>query len=1657
MECDMNNPEKQLKYSIRKVSVGAASVVIGALYLLMGAGIAHAEGVESDKGVERTASLAYPERSGYDSSVNGTVYEVSPARNIEMSSGETNEEATDTSLVSDKEYPPSSESNDSGVSSSTTKEIFSNKETESSRDKTEEVDKTKIRRKRSLVSTDIKYQPKFEEENLGEAKTISIPEGEHYQGEIISYMPEEITIGSRTYVPVVTGPKVITLTGQPQTEEIEYVDKSVAESINKRKGSVFSKNLEWVKKDDKSPAGDENAHLTFEMKDGATVEEMFKALENLPDDFQNNERSYLRNMDTLGDALGLKPGEIRELTEFGGWKAIDKDGVKGKFVIGRRNKDGYFTGWRVKGYNADGTPIIEQGGMLGGDGLDNVYVHEQALDRRFKYMLMLAKGRTRANRTEEVSDGKAYDPHAPNERYSSNLTALEKLPLVERDKHTKYSPNVKGFNGIEKKFSAFSTKYGSRVKVEFVTGYISDINGSKGTYRVVVKAQKSDGTEETVYDQTIHRIDTVVQNEDLYKKGLKLEPDGNLKEADATRTIKKILDYELNRRSIEIQNKKLAEHGLNKNTLSETEKKFKKQLSEEAKEEAKQSDIVMEVSEEALKEDKLKETLPGIGKNYTKTANELNNFLKTVIKEPTDPTWTNSVRERDKAHDPDRVYKLLRLLLPQASKITYHPEEGRLEIENNYVSPETKTILEEIKEKNEAITATKDKVERDKLVEARDELRNKLKDKYSYTYLQAQNGKETIIQGSTIIATGTANEYNITRDMLERTRTNTKANSYGKDGIVKGGEEYSRFGHIVGTDKIERPADKVLTDDQLSNKIKEKLGEGDSKLGKGGYFSSGDIPLGKDVVSYTVQVFSEDNERVGVNTQSHRIQYNLPFLADFSVIQDTVEPAKEVSRRIIDKLVKEKKIPEDKGRKIKEKIEKVKKTSELKELLKGSVKVRYVDTNGNELKEEKYLKSFVDKDGNTANITDKPGEFVEKVLEEITVPIIDKDGNTLENGTHTSKNNVVDRDGNVVLDKKKNPVIETIKTELFVKETTDRAPEFLEKVRVKNVDEHGKTVIKELDIHKTIHVSVIDSKTGKVKEIKEYKKVEQGGGITNKEVMTPLTNVLKIHLDAKDDIPLDGKIVNEDGNPISFSKLDIKTDVKTTVEKVAKQKISYVDKAGNVVLTKVTIKDNNNHDQEVFVPKEEETTENRAGFLGLMYRNTFDEKADNIISTRDGKRYRVRRTLADNQPERTDDSATASGELTPGETVVTYVYEELGKALVHVVERNEDGTTKSIKGQDDFTIDGIVGKEFPQNSLDEKIAELKKLGYDVVENTFATGNRMVDNNSDEEKPSQEYTITVEKSKQAGVIANYYKDGTSEKVADSDDQGQKNIGSYYETTAKTIEPKVTVEEKDGKIIVTTKTYTLKEEPTNKTGKVVTGGVVVNYYYVDKTEVKEVPITEEKTVTRTINYLEKGTNKALKKATTQSIKLTKTNTVNKERNGVTEGIWTTGIWDMVIPGAIENYKTPEPTSVAKVEVNSTTIDTIVNVYYELIPRQPERPNPQGTDTPDSPTPQQNPENPSILTPIPEIPNQETPMPPLSPASEVPKTETLVSPDPEVPKTETLVSPDPEVPTSETGKREELPNTGTKANAGLAGAGLLTLLAGLGLGFFKKEDEK
>lgn len=199
------------------------------------------------------------------------------------------------------------------------------------------------------------------------------------------------------------------------------------------------------------------------------------------------------------------------------------------------------------------------------------------------------------------------------------------------------------------------------------------------------------------------------------------------------------------------------------------------------------------------------------------------------------------------------------------------------------------------------------------------------------------------------------------------------------------------------------------------------------------------------------------------------------------------------------------------------------------------------------------------------------------------------------------------------------------------------------------------------------------------------------------------------------------------------------------------------------------------------------------------------------------------------------------------------------------------------------------------------------------------------------------------------------------------------------------------------------------------------------------------TETKTITRIIHYVDKVTNQNVKEDVVQPVTLSRTNlsrtkTENKVTGVVTYGEWTTGNWDEVISGKIDKYKDPDIPTVESQEVTSDSSDKEITVRYDRL------------STPEKPIPQPNPEHPSVPTPNPELPNQETPTPDKP------------TPEPGTPKTETPVNPDPEVPTYETGKREELPNTGTEANATLASAGIMTLLAGLGLGFFKKkEDEK
>lgn len=128
-----------------------------------------------------------------------------------------------------------------------------------------------------------------------------------------------------------------------------------------------------------------------------------------------------------------------------------------------------------------------------------------------------------------------------------------------------------------------------------------------------------------------------------------------------------------------------------------------------------------------------------------------------------------------------------------------------------------------------------------------------------------------------------------------------------------------------------------------------------------------------------------------------------------------------------------------------------------------------------------------------------------------------------------------------------------------------------------------------------------------------------------------------------------------------------------------------------------------------------------------------------------------------------------------------------------------------------------------------------------------------------------------------------------------------------------------------------------------------------------------IKEEKIITRTIKYLEKGTNKVLKKEVQQKVTLIRINTVNKVTKAVTNGKWSKGRWETVKSEIIENYKDPTPAVVEKVEVNSTTEDGVINVYYEPKVTPPSITEPEPKPSP-SPAPAPIPKPKPVPVPIP-----------------------------------------------------------------------------------------
>uniref|UniRef100_UPI0015623F19 YSIRK-type signal peptide-containing protein n=1 Tax=Streptococcus sp. 79 TaxID=2582638 RepID=UPI0015623F19 len=369
--------EKRLRFSIRKVSFGAASVAVAALYLFMGSGAVSAEEAQAIQSNEEVAA-----------------------------------------------------------------------------DKDSEIEKKSEEQQPTYAAPAAKEQGSATNTEAGdEGKQESHPETKE----------EEANSSERSETTTKTQSDENSVSGDSSSP------KSTEDSEGTRSEEASNKPKVRKRRDAPAPTAtptddDLAANQTYTAPgDDAGLDELKEKLEKLPSAIQNNTK--INDMDKLGEQTNTQSGQVKNITNFGGWKAV---GETGKFAIAKKTEDGVFP---IETVN---TVYSEQNGKH-----YRTYTGEQAFDRTSNYILLLSEVRTRASSKEAAYDNSEYR--------GTGLSGSTAKAL-------------KDYNGIEKTFKAYSTEVGSKVKIQFKTGYTGDINGTKAKYKVEVIVNKN-GKPETVYSK----------------------------------------------------------------------------------------------------------------------------------------------------------------------------------------------------------------------------------------------------------------------------------------------------------------------------------------------------------------------------------------------------------------------------------------------------------------------------------------------------------------------------------------------------------------------------------------------------------------------------------------------------------------------------------------------------------------------------------------------------------------------------------------------------------------------------------------------------------------------------------------------------------------------------------------------------------------------------------------------------------------------------------------------------------------------------------------------------------------------------------------------------------------------------------------------------
>ena len=289
--------------------------------------------------------------------------------------------------------------------------------------------------------------------------------------------------------------------------------------------------------------------------------------------------------------------------------------------------------------------------------------------------------------------------------------------------------------------------------------------------------------------------------------------------------------------------------------------------------------------------------------------------------------------------------------------------------------------------------------------------------------------------------------------------------------------------------------------------------------------------------------------------------------------------------------------------------------------------------------------------------------------------------------------------------------------------------------------------------------------------------------------------------------------------------------------------VKYVNTDGVEIKNSVTIKDNVDAGQRLTktitsgtaeLGSKTDTVEGTTKYDANMVKENRIEK--------DGKTYVLVRVLP--KDDKLKNTEQVEGVVKPGTTTIIYEYREVEKGNVVANYYLENTTTKladsetqtpTYYGTDYKTVAKTIQPKVDVKDTPEKTVTTTTT-YELVEKPANAEGKV----SAEQTVVNYYYRAITKEdvvlKQAPVTVNYYKEGTTEKLADSVDKGQKQIGSKYMTDAASIEPKVEKVVENGHVITRTTTYELVKVPEDKDGIVPTGGKVVNYYY--REVVKEV---------------------------------------------------------------------------------------------------------------------------------------------------------------------------------------------------------------------------